>query len=145
MINYYSNLFLQNTFLYFRYGNRMLYFLCFFIYSKSTNVETEYKYSQYCTPLSQSECRYFFVLAIKFLIHSHKKGENRNGDERDIAKWPHMTMWSKGHLIWFRGVSPWSHHPAKLSCQKFCESEDAILSICHVTSRWARDQRVTWL
>ena len=64
MINYYSNLFLMNTFLYFHYGNRMLYFLFFLIQSKSTNIETGYKYSQYCTPLSQSECSYFLVLAI---------------------------------------------------------------------------------
>ena len=29
----------------------------------------EYKYGQYCTPLSQSDCRYFFVLAIKKSIY----------------------------------------------------------------------------
>ena len=38
---------------------------------QSTNIEkrvqileTEYQYEQYCTPLSQSDCKYFFVLAI---------------------------------------------------------------------------------
>ena len=34
-----SYLFLMNTFLFFRYGIRMLYFLFFLIYSKSTNIE----------------------------------------------------------------------------------------------------------
>ena len=27
-------------------------------------MKTEYKYGHYCTPLSQSDCRYFFVLVI---------------------------------------------------------------------------------
>ena len=31
-------------------------------------LKTEYKYGQYCTPLSQSDCRYFFVLAINQFI-----------------------------------------------------------------------------
>ena len=68
MISYYSSLFLMNTFLYFRYENRMFYFLFFLNQSKSRNIETEYKYGQYCTLLSQSDCRYFFVLAIIFII-----------------------------------------------------------------------------
>ena len=59
----------MNTFLFFRYGNRMLIF--FFLPSKRVQIlKTGYKYSQYCTPLSQSNCRYFFVLEIKFKIHS---------------------------------------------------------------------------
>ena len=37
----------------------------FFLFSKRVQVlKTEYKYDQYCTPLTQSNCRYFFVLAI---------------------------------------------------------------------------------
>ena len=53
------NLFLMNTFLFFGYGNRMLIFYLFiylFIYLFSKKVQilkTEYKYRQYCTPLSQ--------------------------------------------------------------------------------------------
>ena len=35
------------------------------LFSKRVEIlKTEYKYGQYCTPLSQSDCRYFFVLAI---------------------------------------------------------------------------------
>ena len=42
----------------------MLFF--FFFFSKRVQIlKTEYKYGQYCTPLSESDCRYFFVLAIK--------------------------------------------------------------------------------
>ena len=53
----------MNTFLFFRYGIRMLYF--FFLFSQRVQIlKTEYKYGQYCTPLSQLDCRYFFVLAI---------------------------------------------------------------------------------
>ena len=41
----------------------------FFLYSKRIQIlKTEYKYGQYCTPLSQSDCRYFFVLAIILFI-----------------------------------------------------------------------------
>ena len=54
------NLFLMNTFLFFRYGIRMLYF--FFLFSERVQIlKTEYKHDQYCTPLHQSDCRYFFV------------------------------------------------------------------------------------
>ena len=43
----------MNAFLFFRYGIRMLYF---FQFSQRVQIlETEYKYGQYCTPLSQSE------------------------------------------------------------------------------------------
>ena len=28
-------------------------------------METEYKYGQYCTPLTQSDCIHFFLLAIR--------------------------------------------------------------------------------
>ena len=31
-------------------------------------LKTECKYSQYCTPLTQSDCRYFLVLAIKLIM-----------------------------------------------------------------------------
>ena len=54
----------MNTFLFFRYGIRMLYF--FFLFSQRVQIlKTEYKYGQYCTPLSQSDCRYIFVWAIR--------------------------------------------------------------------------------
>ena len=36
----------------------------FFLFSKRVQIlKREYKYGQYCTPLGQSDCRYFFVLA----------------------------------------------------------------------------------
>ena len=51
----------MNTFLFFRNGNRMMVFL----FSKRVQIlKTDYKYGQYCTPLTQSDCRYFLVLAI---------------------------------------------------------------------------------
>ena len=38
----------------------------FFLFSQRVPIlKTEYKYGQYCAPLSQSDCRYFFVLAIR--------------------------------------------------------------------------------
>ena len=40
---------------------------CFFLllFSKRVQIlKTEYKYGQYCTPVSQPDCRYFFVLTI---------------------------------------------------------------------------------
>ena len=48
-------LFLMNTFLFFGYGNRMLIFYLFiYLLSKKVQIlKTEYKYRQYCTPLSQ--------------------------------------------------------------------------------------------
>ena len=53
----------MNTFLFFKYGNRMTIFLSLF--SKIVQIlKTNCKYSQYCIPLTQSHCRYFFVLAI---------------------------------------------------------------------------------
>ena len=43
---------------------------CFFLLSQRVQIlKIEYKYGQYCTPVSQSDCRYFFVLAIKKLYH----------------------------------------------------------------------------
>ena len=36
-------------------------------------LKTEYNNGQYGTPLSQSDCRYFFVLAIIWLITSEGK------------------------------------------------------------------------
>ena len=51
----------MNTFLFFRYGNRMFIFL----FSKRVQIlKTEHKYGQYRTPHTQSDYRYFFVLAI---------------------------------------------------------------------------------
>ena len=48
------------AFPFFRYGNRILVFSLF---SKRVQIlKTEYKYGQYCTPLIQSDCRYFLVL-----------------------------------------------------------------------------------
>ena len=49
------------TFRFFRCRN----WIRIFLFSKRVQMlKTEYKYGQYCTPLSQSDCRYFFVLAI---------------------------------------------------------------------------------
>ena len=62
----------MNRFLFFRYGNQILIFL----FSKRVQIlKTEYKYGQYCTPLTQLDCRYFFVLAIilNMLIDSKEK------------------------------------------------------------------------
>ena len=40
---------------------------CWLLFSKEVQIlKTEHKYDQYCTPLGQSDCRYFFVLAISF-------------------------------------------------------------------------------
>ena len=42
---------------------------CFFLFSQTVQImQTEYKNGQYCTPLNQSDCRYFFVLAINVCI-----------------------------------------------------------------------------
>ena len=38
--------------------------MLFFPPSRVQILKTDYKYGQYCTPLSQSHCRYFFLLAI---------------------------------------------------------------------------------
>ena len=36
------------------------------LFSKRVQIlKTEYKYGQCCTPLTQSDCTYFFVLAIR--------------------------------------------------------------------------------
>ena len=44
---------------------------CFSLFSQRLQIsKTEYKYGQYCTPLGQSDYRYFFVLAIKVDITS---------------------------------------------------------------------------
>ena len=42
----------------------MLFFLLLLFSKRVQILKTEYKYGQYCTPLNQSDCRYFFVLAI---------------------------------------------------------------------------------
>ena len=57
----------MNTFLFFRYGIRILYFFCLFS-QRVQILKTEYKYGQYCTPLSQSDCRYFFRVSDKHLV-----------------------------------------------------------------------------
>ena len=54
----------MNTFLFFRYRNRMLYFFFFLTSQREQILKTEYKHGQYCTPLSQSDGRYFSVEAI---------------------------------------------------------------------------------
>ena len=47
----------------------MLLFLLLLLFSERVQIlKTEYKYGQYCTPLTQSDCRYFFVLAIILFI-----------------------------------------------------------------------------
>ena len=52
---------------------------CFFLFSQRVQIlKTEYKYGQYCTPLSQSDCRYFFVLAI--MKNNHNNNYNNNID-----------------------------------------------------------------
>ena len=53
----------MNTFPFFALQNSNVVFS--FLFSQRVQIfKTEYKYGQYCTPLSQSDCRYFFVLAI---------------------------------------------------------------------------------
>ena len=47
----------MNAFVFFLYGSRMLFFLLLFS-ERVQILKTEYKYGQYCTPLSQSDCRY---------------------------------------------------------------------------------------
>ena len=43
----------------------VVFFVCFFLFSQILQIlETECKYGKYCTPLSQWDHRYFFVLAI---------------------------------------------------------------------------------
>ena len=42
----------------------MLIFLLLLFSKRVQILKTEYKYGQYWTPLNQSDCRYFFVLAI---------------------------------------------------------------------------------
>ena len=81
----------MNTFLFFRYANRMLYF--FFLFSLGVQIlKTEYKYGQYCTPLSQSDCRYFFMLAIKAnMTHS----TNEIGFLPYLLKKPFSTFFEK--------------------------------------------------
>ena len=55
------------NFLYFHYGYRMFFFVVFFLFSQRVQIsKTEYKYGQYGTPRNQLDCRYFFVLAIKY-------------------------------------------------------------------------------
>ena len=52
----------MNIFLFSRYGIRMLYNL--FLFSQGVQIlKTEYKYGQYCTPLSQSDCSYFLCVS----------------------------------------------------------------------------------
>ena len=43
----------------------------------------EIEYGHYCTPLSQSDCRYFFVLAIMPLKPTYEV------DQKDIHPWAH--------------------------------------------------------
>ena len=43
--------------------------MLFFPHSRVQILKTEHKYGQYCTPLSESDCRYFCVLAINTYIH----------------------------------------------------------------------------
>ena len=59
----------MNAFVFFHFGNRMLIF--FLLRKKVQILKTEYMYGQYCTPLTQSDCRYFFVLAIIVFSHTH--------------------------------------------------------------------------
>ena len=48
--------------------NASLFFL-FSLFSKRVQIlKTEYKFGQYCTPLTQSDYRYFFVLAVSLNV-----------------------------------------------------------------------------
>ena len=80
----------MNTFLIFRYRNRMLIFflLLLSIFSKRGKIlKTKYKYGQYCTPLSQSDCKYFFVLAIiNAILKVEKIENNENSENRNAVK-----------------------------------------------------------
>ena len=43
---------------------------CFFLFSQRVQtLNTEYKYGQFYTPLSESDCTYSFVLAIRIYIY----------------------------------------------------------------------------
>ena len=70
----------MNACLFFHYGNRMLSLLLLF--SKRVQIlKTKYKYGKYCTNLTQSVCRYFFLLAITCNMHTligriHRKRKN---------------------------------------------------------------------
>ena len=137
MINYYSNLFLMNTFLYFRYGNRILYFLFFLIWSKSTNIETEYKFGQYCTSLSQSDCKYFFVLAI---IYSKKCPKSKcicfNEVIRLMTIKIKVTMKSRIYIYNINWSRPWHGH--KHTKCKMCLSIMMVIRIKqHLSNIWS--------
>ena len=45
-------------------------FVYYYYLVKEYEYWKQHKYGQYCTPLTQSDCRYFFVLAIKSNIHT---------------------------------------------------------------------------
>ena len=52
----------MNTFIFFHNG---IFEFFFFLFSQKVQIlKTGYKYGQYCTSPSQSDCRYFFVYAI---------------------------------------------------------------------------------
>ena len=57
-------MFVMNTFLFFGYWNRMFIFLLILFSKRVQILKMEYKYGQYCTPVSQSDCKYFFVITI---------------------------------------------------------------------------------
>ena len=87
----------MNSFLFFRYGNWMLIF--YLLFSKRVQIlKTEYKYWQYCTPLRQSDCKYFFVLAISNIIWLiqiivnwiHTFSGSIKGNDRQI--WPESLL-----------------------------------------------------
>ena len=51
----------MNTFLFSATEFECDIFFFFLLFSQRVQIlKTEYKYGQYCTPLSQSDCRYFF-------------------------------------------------------------------------------------
>ena len=58
----------MNAFLFFRYGNRML------LNQGVQALKTEYKYRQCCTSLRQSDCQYFFMLAMNDNARSREYG-----------------------------------------------------------------------
>ena len=64
-------------------------------------MKTEYKYDQYCIPLTQSDCRYFFVLTVTYFKTGRADtlycGKNNRGDK--IYKSKHYLLWTIQDMV----------------------------------------------
>ena len=83
----------MNAFLFFRYGIRMY----FFQFSQRVQIlETEYKYGQYCTPLSQSDCRYFFRVSDNYRYIPSRMGKCQHFNHLHwLSSMVHKIKWLK--------------------------------------------------